>query len=62
MKLSITIESDNIGTSTDDAVARIVHGIASKIAAGHEGGKVRDENGNTVGEWSYERNEDRDEE
>jgi hypothetical protein len=61
MKLTIEIESDNIGVSSDYEVSEIVKKIAKRIVEGRAGGKIVDCNGNYIGEWDYERSEDEDE-
>jgi len=53
---TLKIETDNaaFGDSADEAgaeVARILRVVAGGMAAGNMSGKLRDANGNTVGEY-----------
>jgi len=58
MKLSLWIEIENAalveddGTPNTQAVARVLQRAVHQVADGLDGGKLRDENGNTVGAWS----------
>jgi hypothetical protein len=56
MKLTIRIEMGNAAFEDAGELGRILHELADKVAAGavHDEGKIRDANGNTVGEWSVE--------
>ena len=54
---SLTIKTDNAAFADpgpSGELVRILHAVASHISAGRMSGKVRDINGNTVGEFAYE--------
>jgi hypothetical protein len=50
---NLTIDGGNDAMQTGDDVAAALRTIADKIAAGDWTGGVRDENGNTVGDWRF---------
>ena len=55
MKLRITIDSENIG-ATPEHVATVLENIANHVASvyGEWSGMIRDENGNTIGNWEVD--------
>lgn len=63
MKLSIEIDSDNVGCGKREQIVRIVEKLLPKIRLADVESKhaIRDENGNTVGWYSISA-EDEDEE
>lgn len=61
---SIKFEVDNSAFSNNDGpgeVARILRDLATKIENGRESGQVMDANGNSVGQWSVEFEQDNEE-
>jgi hypothetical protein len=57
MSFKLKIKTDNAAFADDgnggkNELARILREIAANLEAGYDCGSARDENGNTVGEWS----------
>lgn len=50
-KFTLSIDLGNEAMQTGEDVATALKAVASKLAHGEDSGRVRDENGNTVGEW-----------
>lgn len=59
-KFSIEFECDNAAFEEDPAqeVSRILTRTASHVLNGHTEGRVKDINGNTIGRWSLELDDD----
>lgn len=62
-RLTLDIRTDNAAFQGDHEAdstecARILRDIASKLDRGDRGGPVRDCNGNRVGSWTLEREDD----
>lgn len=53
--LTIEIETDNDATQSSYDLAELLEDIADKILNYYTRGVVRDRNGNTVGNWAWER-------
>ena len=52
MKLEISVEMDNAAfTENDDELAQLLLRVDRRIKGGYTEGRLRDTNGNTVGEW-----------
>lgn len=50
-ELQLTIETDNDAMQSGPEVADALRDVAEKVDAGHCAGRIRDLNGNTVGQW-----------
>jgi hypothetical protein len=50
-KFTLSIELGNEAMQTGEDVARALREVAKKLDGGDDSGRIRDENGNTVGEW-----------
>lgn len=55
---TLTIETGNAAMSTREDVAEALRQVAEKLEGGREGGNVMDANGNTVGAFSLELDEE----
>lgn len=60
MKLRISIDSDNNAMRTREDAWRALERVKAVIVAGKVAGLIRDVNGNTVGEWSLQIDDDDD--
>ncbi len=54
MQFTLQIELGNDVMRTREDVARALKETIARLQRGHENSKIRDLNGNVVGEWSYE--------
>lgn len=67
-EFSIHFEVENAAFYDEDKhapateVAQILEEVARKVENGYTGGKVQDMNGNTIGEWFFEVEDEEDEE
>jgi len=52
-KFTLSIELGNDAMSGPCDVAEALESVASKLRAGQESGRIRDTNGNTVGEFEF---------
>lgn len=53
-KLSMNLDDDDATQGGPDAVAGYLRDVASRVQAGYGNGKIRDVNGNTIGEFGIE--------
>lgn len=49
----LSIELGNAAMQTPEDVAHALHEVIVALDVGRTEGKIRDENGNTVGTWSF---------
>ena len=54
MAFELNIETDNDAVQEPEQVARLLTSVATKVRDGAFAGRIMDENGNRVGEWSYQ--------
>lgn len=62
-RLEVEIESSNAAFSDGNApeeCALILLGVAQKLRGGYESGSLLDTNGNTVGRWTLQQEDDDD--
>jgi hypothetical protein len=61
MKFTLTIESDNAAMVDDPrrAIVKILSRVADKLVTDHDCGVVRDENGNKVGSFDLDCDDER---
>lgn len=50
---TVTIRLGNDAMQTQEDVARALRTVAAKLDTGETEGKIRDDNGNTVGEFKF---------
>lgn len=50
---ALFLEMGNATMESPDHVADAIRSIASRIMAGEQSGRIRDINGNTVGQWGF---------
>jgi hypothetical protein len=58
MEFKVDIKSRNDAMTGKNSVQEILEEIVVELDAGEDSGMIRDVNGNTVGNWSYLRQED----
>ena len=60
MQFTFQIELGNDAMRTREDVIRALRATIFRLEYGHERAKIVDPNGNVVGEWSYENDEEND--